>query len=446
MAIVTGTSYTATGLDPATEYTVTVKAMRGDVEGAAASADFTTKGNKAPAKPTTVAIKTGPTTAGALISYASSGTPAATKFELQRKPKSGGSYKTVATSAAASDRELTDPGPLTTGTTYQWRVRAFNGDSLPADSDAVEGTPTAPALATPAPVQDGTPTTTGFAVKWPAVEHADATKGDKGYDVGITPTGPTVSAVDVTDPANPKVTVTGAQAGTSYSLSVKALGDGTNYTDSAIGTRSVNTAAQKLTKPVPVKKGNASNSGFSVEWPAVANVDATKGDKGYALDITPTGPTLGAVDVTDPAKPFVAVTGASPGTAYTVGVVAKGNTTQYTDSDKGTVAVSTTAAKLTKPVPVQDAEPTATELTAKWPKVANVDATKGDKGYTVTVTPAGPTVGAVDVTTDANNPKVALTGATAATEYTVSVVAKGNTTNYTDSDAGTVALTTAAAK
>ncbi|MEV3855499.1 hypothetical protein AB0J38_14365 [Streptomyces sp. NPDC050095] len=156
MPTVVGTSYTATGLTPATEYTVTVKAMRDGQAGEPATATFTTKGDTAPAKPTTLAVKTGPTTAGAVISYASAGTPAATKFELQRKLKSGGAYATVATSASPADRELTDPGPLTASTAYEWRVRAFNGDSLPADSEPVEGTVPDPAPAITKPSSPST--------------------------------------------------------------------------------------------------------------------------------------------------------------------------------------------------------------------------------------------------------------------------------------------------
>ncbi|MFC8124435.1 fibronectin type III domain-containing protein [Streptomyces sp. NPDC057302] len=80
-------------------------------------------------------------------------------------------------------------------------------------------------------------------------------------------------------------------------------------------------------------------------------------------------------------------------------------------------------------------------FTVTWavPAGTVVDSSKGDKGYTVTVKPTGPTLGAVAIASHVAT--VVLTKATAGTEYTVSVVANGIPPNVTDSDAATVKAT-----
>lgn len=90
------------------------------------------------------------------------------------------------------------------------------------------------------------------------------------------------------------------------------------------------------------------------------------------------------------------------------------------------------------------AKTTATGFTATWAAPAGtvLDVTRGDKGYTVTVTPAGPTVGVVSIASHVAS--VDFTKATANTEYTVSVVANGIPPNVPDSDAATVKIKTKA--
>ncbi|MFC8124434.1 hypothetical protein [Streptomyces sp. NPDC057302] len=250
MPIVTSPPYNASGLTPNTAYTVTVTPMRAGQKGTAATATFTT-GKVAPAAPTGAALKTSPpTVAGATITYTHDGKNV-TKFRLERKPKTGGSWTKVADSAAATDRELKDPGPLTAGD-YLWRVIAVDDTTDSPPSNEVAGTVVAPAkLPTPAPVGKGTATTTEFDVEWPAIAGVDASKGDKGYVVSIIPGEPTVSAVDFTTPAKPFVKVTGQiAADTAYTVSVTAKGDGTTKTDSDAGTVDITP-----TEPAPSAKG-----------------------------------------------------------------------------------------------------------------------------------------------------------------------------------------------
>lgn len=238
MPVVASPPYQATGLTPGTAYTVTVTPIRSGRKGTPASATFTTK-KLAPTAPTGAALKSSPpTTAGATVTYTHDGQHV-TAFRLERKPKTGGTWTKVADSTAATDRELKDPGPLTPGD-YLWRVIAVDDTTDSAPSNEVPGTVATPPpvkLPTPAPVGKGAPTTTEFDVEWPAIAGVDATKGDQGYVVSIIPGEPTVSGVDVTTPAKPFVKVTGQiAAGTAYTVSVTAKGDGTTKTDSDAGT------------------------------------------------------------------------------------------------------------------------------------------------------------------------------------------------------------------
>lgn len=235
MPVVSSPPYQATGLKPGTAYTVTLTPIRSGRKGTPASATFTTK-KLAPTAPTGAALKSPPpTTAGATVTYTHDGQNV-TAFRLERKPKTGGAWTKVADSTAATDRELKDPRPLTAGD-YLWRVIATDAGSDSDPSNEVAGTVAPDKLSKPVPVGKGTATTTEFDVEWPAIAGVDATKGDKGYVVSIIPGEPTVSAVDVTTPAKPFVKVTGQiAAGTAYTVSVTAKGDGTTRTDSDAGT------------------------------------------------------------------------------------------------------------------------------------------------------------------------------------------------------------------
>lgn len=107
---------------------------------------------------------------------------------------------------------------------------------------------------------------------------------------------------------------------------------------------------------------------FAVQWASVVGVDPSKGSNGYTVTLTPAGPAVSAVDVTSPATPFVTVTGAAPGTTYTVHVVAKGDGTDRTDSGEGTATITTSMTKPAAPAAPRLAGVTATPnmVELKW--------------------------------------------------------------------------------
>lgn len=165
-----------------------------------------------------------------------------------------------------------------------------------------------------------------------------------------------------------------------------------------------------------------------------------KGDAGYTVTVAPDdGRVVSKVDVTTPGKPSVSVTGAKADTSYTVKVTALGDLKQHSDSDEGSVAVKT--AKLTKLTGpdaaqiVKDAEPEATKLSVKWPKVEHAKADAA--GYTVicgTKTEPTTPVGTYKWTGTTEHPKGEFTGLTAKTEYTVTVTPKSGAGGYSDGD------------
>ncbi|MDQ8708198.1 hypothetical protein RCO28_37930 [Streptomyces sp. LHD-70] len=318
MAVVKNPPYNATGLAPGTTYTATVAAIRNGRTGPSASVEFTTKA-AAPAAPAGAALKSPPTVAGATVIYTHDGANV-TAFRLERKPKTGGTWATVADSAAPADRELKDPGPLTAGD-YLWRVIATNTGTDSGPSNEVPGTVAAPVpLAKPVPVKKGTPTTTGFSAEWPAISNVDASKGDKGYHVTVTPTGPTVGAVDITTPAKPLVAVTGATPNTAYTVSVVAKGNTTTHTDSDPGTVAISTAKEKTPNPAKptLKADSATATGFTAEWTKATATTYTA----TAKKSDNTGDTVNGTVSTSGAKAEAVFTGLAASTAYKVSVIA----------------------------------------------------------------------------------------------------------------------------
>ncbi|WP_327358452.1 fibronectin type III domain-containing protein [Streptomyces sp. NBC_01304] len=97
--------------------------------------------------------------------------------------------------------------------------------------------------------EHGKHTKTSFAVEFDAVKGVDAKHGDHGYEVTVTlkgggeAKGITVGKLDFTTPDRPFATLTGAQAGTVYTVSVKADGDGTKTKTSDPATLDVTTHA-----------------------------------------------------------------------------------------------------------------------------------------------------------------------------------------------------------
>ncbi|MFR9675845.1 fibronectin type III domain-containing protein [Streptomyces sp. TR02-1] len=178
-----------------------------------------------PVAPTNAATAAEPTTAGVDVTYEHDGTNV-TGFRLERaEGASGGTFAEVASTSTASDRQLTDPGPLTAGTTYRWRVIALNDTAESPPSNEASGT--VPAVGPVAPTNAATaaePTTAGVDVTYEhdgtnvtgfRLERAEGASGGTFAEVASTST---ASDRQLTDPGP-------LTAGTTYRWRVIALND-----------------------------------------------------------------------------------------------------------------------------------------------------------------------------------------------------------------------------
>lgn len=180
------------------------------------------------------------------------------------------------------------------------------------------GTPTGLAF-------DGEPGETSLSVKW------DATPTATGYTA-------TIDGKDPQKVTEPKATFTGLEVGTTYKVEVIASNEGG---DSQPASKDFTTAQGELEKPVPVKVSATADS-LVVSWPkvkganeytAVGTSDADPGDK------------VGPVEELDTDTMKVTLSDLKADTAYTVTVVAKDKDGKHTDSEPGTVEVTTDKAE-----------------------------------------------------------------------------------------------------
>ena len=233
-----------------------------------------------------------PTATSLAVSWSAS--PQATLYQLLRSPSAGGTYSEVYKGTGTS---ITDPG-LAGGTTYYYRVKAFNGYGYSDASDARSGTTlsgSSAAPAVPTGLTVGNPTATSLDVSWNA--SAQAT----GYQLLRSPSaGGTYSEVykgtgtSVTDP--------GLAGGTTYYYRVKAYNtygysDASDYKSGT--TLSGSSAAPAV--PTGLTVGNPTATSLAVSW------NATPRATGYQLLRSSTaGGTYGEVyrgpgtSITDP--------------------------------------------------------------------------------------------------------------------------------------------------
>jgi hypothetical protein len=249
-------------------------------------------------------------------------------------------------------------------------------------------------------VQDITDTDRKLTVDW-----GDGGTTDTIDNVGSTGTGQHTYADD---------------SGNPYAITV--TGNTTGYVATTTATV-VEPSPVQLTTPTNLASENLTETSFDVTWDEVTNAD------GYTATASP-GNLTGTVVLR-----VATFSGLTASTEYTVSIVANGDGTTYSDSDAGTLAVTTDdapAVQLDAPTNLTSSDLADTTFTVGWDAVTNAS------GYTVTFSPDDGTTATVTDTT------AAVTGATASTEYTVSVVANGDGASYTDSEAATETVTTTA--
>ncbi len=171
-----------------------------------------------------------------------------------------------------------------------------------------------------------------------------ATSGNEGLSYTLSPnTPPAGVAFDVTTRRLSGIPTAVASAAT-YTWTAADGDSNTAASDTTSLTFSVTVNKGTLVTPtgLALKASTQTQTGFTVAWDAVA------GATSYTATATPSGGTAvtGTVD-TSGTKPEAVFTGLTADTAYTVSVVAKGNTANYNDSAAGTAILSTAAGSVT---------------------------------------------------------------------------------------------------
>ncbi len=253
----TSTSYSDTGLTPATEYTYRIRARNSAGAGVWSNEDSATTDNAAPARITNLAATatsandirlswTAPAAHGAAIS----------DYTLQRK-SGGGVFADVSTTIAAGATSFTDSG-LTPETTYTYRIRARNSVGYGAWSSDTPGT--TPAAGAPSGVSDLSAT-------------KDATNG--GTEIDLSWTAPADNGEAITSYTLERKSGSGGYGPVSSSI---AAGD-TSYSDSGL------TPGTTYTYRI-LARNSVGNGAWSSE--ASATTDALPPDAITDLSITGT--------------------------------------------------------------------------------------------------------------------------------------------------------------
>ncbi len=351
------TSYSDTGLTPATEYTYRIRATNSEGDAAWSNEDSATTDNAAPAAITDLSA----TAASSVAVNLSWTAPAAhgeaiTGYRLERKAGTG-NYGLVSSTIAASATTYSDTG-LTPETTYTYRLRAANSIGDAAWSN--EAPETTPAPGAPEPVSD-------LSATW------DATNG--GTDIDLSWTAPNNNGSAITGYRLERKAGTGNYGLVSSTISATS----TTYTDTGL------TPATQYTYRIRARNsvGNAAWSNESSAMTgtaapaAVSNLSATKdGTNGSTeIDLTWTAPS----DNGDAITGYTLQRKEGSGGVYAdVSMAISATSTSY--SDTGLTPGTTYTYRIRAVNSIGDAgwsnEPTATTDNAAPAAITNLRATK----------------------------------------------------------------------
>ncbi|UWP87206.1 fibronectin type III domain-containing protein [Dactylosporangium fulvum] len=391
---------TVTGLTPGVEYTFTVSAVVGGLEGPRSAPTAPVTAITTPAAPGTPAA-----TVNGDRSVRLAWTPPAPPVTGYRVEAAAGNGPftavTVGDCAAAVVPECTVTG-LTAGTSYRFRVTARN-----AAGDGAASAPSAAVVAVAAPDAPviGTVTVTGdrtVTVPWAA-----PSGGADTYRVAVAAGGPhspvtagTCASAPVTGPC----TVTGLTAGTRYTFTVTAIRGGVEGATS--GPSNTVTALATPVAPV-VRSATPADRSAVVTWSAP---DSAAGVTGYTATARPGGQSCAA---TGAAATTCTITGLGNGTAYSVTVTAHSTAGDSAPSGPAAVTPGVAPGAPTGVTAVAGVASITVSWTAPPPG-------SGITGYLVTAAP-----GPATCTTGSATGTSCVLGAEGGKTYTVTVVAKG---------------------
>lgn len=169
----------------------------------------------------------------------------------------------------------------------------------------------------------------------------------------------------------------------------------------------------------------SAGSSATISWDAVTNADYYIVSFKKSTDANYTSFTTG--------KTSIVLTGLDDSATYNWKVTALDKEQGYCDSESSVATFAyVSAVPLSAPTGLAVGNIKATDAVASWTAVANASS------YQITYAPSG---GSATTVTSATN-GITLTGLSESTSYTVSVIAVGDGTNYTDSTATSTTFTT----
>ncbi|MDD9266039.1 fibronectin type III domain-containing protein [Paenibacillus sp. GCM10023248] len=306
---VTGTTYNATGLTQATQYTFTIKAK--DAANNISSGTSTTVTTSSSADTIPPANVTNLTTSnitqtGLTLNWTASVSSDVASYDI---------YNGTTFLANVTGTTYNVNG-LAASTAYTLWVKAKDASGNVASGTSVDVTTSAPPADTTAPSNVTNLTTsgltqTGVTLNWTAATDNVAVTG---YDIY---NGPSL----VTTVIGTSYNVTGLTAGTQYTYTVKAK-DAAGNVASGTSTTFTTTAAADTTPPSPVTglaAGTPTANSVPLSWTLSASGDVTAYEAAYSADGTNFTVFSGAIN---PSSTSTTVTGLSANTAYTFRLVA----------------------------------------------------------------------------------------------------------------------------
>ena len=393
-----GTSIPVTGLMPNTSYQFRIFAYNGNQYSNSTKLTVTTpSAGSTSAKPSAVTGFTGSAASTNSISLSWNKVTGADSYQIDVYKNGKWTYltKTSGTSFTATG--------LSAGTSYQFRIFAYNGSQYSSSAKVTVSTKSASTSTKPSAVtvfKDSSTSTNSITLTWNKVSNADS------YQIDIYKNG---KWMYLTKTSGTSYTATGLSAGTSYQFRIFAF-NGSQYSSSTKLTASTksSTSTAKPSAVTGFKTSSTSANSITLTWNKVSNADS------YQIDVYKNGTWT---YLTKTAGTSYTVTNLAAGTSHQFRIFAfKGS--QFSSSTK--LTASTTSSSASKPTPVttfKATSATTNSVTLTWNKVTGADS------YQVDVYKNGKWV----YLTKTSGTSFTATGLSAGTDYQFRIFAfKGN--------------------